>query len=146
MRTNNNTNTNNTRERIETMRNNNTNTHTNITRRTLDFLFSKMGYGRIEVFEVELDGYRKQIEKLTKQNEKLTTKKNKYRSSRGYFKTTTKKTREDIKVSEQLLNEEGERQMSLRNTTIEVSKTIETIHQCPFMSNNSKNNRDGGTK
>lgn len=113
MRTNNNTNTNITRERIETMKT--YTTKSNITRRTLDFLFSKIGYGRIEVFEMELDGYRKEIEKLTKQNGILTTKKNKLIVSRSYYKTSSKKTKENLKVSEFLLNEEGERQMKLGN-------------------------------
>ena len=115
------------------------NTNTNIIRKTLDNLFSKMGYGRIEEFEIVIEGYKREIEKLTKQNEKLTSKKNKYRNSRGYFKRTTKNTREDIKVSEELLNEEGERQMRLTNTiSVVVSKTTTSNHQCPYMNNNLK--------
>lgn len=91
------------------------NTNKNIIRKTMDNLFSKMGYGRIEEFEIEIERYEREIEKLNIRIDKLETKKNKYRSSRTYFKKTTKNTREDIKVSEYLLNEEGERQMRLNN-------------------------------
>ena len=113
------------------------NTNTNIIRKTMDTLFSKMGYGRIEEFEIVIEEYKREIEKLNIKLNKLETKKNKYRNSRGYFKKTTKNTREDIKVSEELLNEEGERQMRLTNTiSVVVSKTTTSNHQCPYMNNN----------
>ena len=93
------------------------NIHNSVVRRTLDFLFGKMGYVRKSVMESEIEDLKR---RLLGEEKKVSS----FRNGEYYYKTNYLKVKEENKVYVELFSEIGEKQMGLdkKVVTIKVPK------------------------